>query len=185
MISGGVKMRKTKAFTLIEVMVSIFVFSIAMVGYMTFHAHSMSVLFDNESSQFAHTLAFNLIDELNAMSADSFKKFVDDSNTLNSTKKDSEITPTLFSNDFKKGPFTISDGDGYKFVRTVSIERYTDKTQSYAPDDSYLSTLYHVEVGVYWPKRGYGNIADCYEERGNTAACNSLTIPIVRSNRAY
>lgn len=178
-------MRKIKAFTLIEVMVSIFVFSIAMMGYMTFHAHSMSVLFDNESAQFAQALAFNLIDEINAMSADSFKKLVEESNALNADKKDSEITQSLFSNDFKHGPFTISDGDGYKFVRIISIEKYTTKTQTYAQDESYLSTLYHVEVGVYWPKRGHGDVADCYEQRSDTAKCNSLRIPIVRSNRSY
>ena len=35
-------MRKTKAFTLIEVMISIFIFTTAMLGYMSFHAHLFS-----------------------------------------------------------------------------------------------------------------------------------------------
>ena len=71
-------MRKIKAFTLIEVMISIFIFTTAMLGYMSFHAHSMSVIFDNESAQFAHALAFNLVDEINSMSYDSFGYMVGD-----------------------------------------------------------------------------------------------------------
>ena len=177
-------MRKNSAFTLIEVMISIFVFTTAMLGYMAFHAHSMSVLFDNESSQFAHALAFNLIDEINSMSAETFDNLIKNSGALGSTKEDSDITPSLFTSNFKKGPFTISEGDGYKFIRTVRIEKYTDRTSTFAPEESYLATLYHVEIGVYWPKRGSGNIDDCYKDRANPG-CNQLLIPLVRSNRAY
>ena len=68
-------MKKIKAFTLIEVMISIFIFTTSMLGYMAFHAHSMAMLFENESAQFAHSLAFDLVDEINAMSYDSFKNF--------------------------------------------------------------------------------------------------------------
>lgn len=180
-------MRKIKAFTLIEVMISIFIFTTAMLGYMSFHSYSMSVLFDNESAQFAHSLAFNLVDELNAMSYDSFAKFVaecgcvgdEDSHTI----KDSNMS-SLFSSDFKPSPFNLSSGDGYKFFRTLNVVKYTDKSQTYAINGTYLSTLYHVTVSVYWPKKGYGgDDVDCTSF--NDSKCNVVQIPLVRSNRAY
>lgn len=180
-------MRKNNAFTLIEVMISIFVFTTAMLGYMAFHGYSMSVLFDNESAQFAHSLAFNLVDEMNAMSYDSFKSFVEGCGCVgdSATKKDSAITSTLFGKDFQAGPFTLSDGDGYKFIRTVKVEKYSDKTQTYTQPGTYLSTLYHVTVSVYWPKKGNGDISDCFNNYGDGSKCNVVQIPLVRSNRAY
>ena len=76
-------MRKNRAFTLIEVMISIFIFTTSMLGYMAFHAHSMSVLFENESAQFAHALAFNLVEEFNSMSYDSFKALAGSGSVVN------------------------------------------------------------------------------------------------------
>lgn len=180
-------MRKIKAFTLIEVMISIFIFTTAMLGYMAFHAYSMSVLFDNESAQFAHSLAFNLVDEVNAMSYDSFKSFVEGCGCVgdSATKKDSAISSTLFGSNFKAGPFTLSENDGYKFIRTISVEKYSDKTQTYAQPGTYLSTLYHVTISVYWPKKGHGDITDCFDNYDDGSKCNFVQVPLVRSNRAY
>ena len=183
-------MRKIKAFTLIEVMISIFIFTTAMLGYMAFHAYSMSVLFDNESAQFAHSLAFNLVDEINAMSYDSFKKFVEECGCVgySNDQEDSGMT-SLFGTNFKPGPFTLSENDGYKFIRSVSVEKYTDKTKAYAMPGTYLSTLYHVTVNVYWPKKlkdGQTSVPDnCKNDYGDGSNCNKLAIPLVRSNRSY
>ena len=182
-------MRNIKAFTLIEVMISIFIFSTAMLGYMAFHAHSMSVLFDNESAQFAQSLAFNLVDEINAMSADSFDKFKDAFNGAHGTYKlDSDLS-SYFSSAFQSSPFNsfgekLSPGSTavpYRFYRKVLLDTYSNKTKTSVPQGSYLSTLYHVEVYVQWPKKEHPT-EDC-SSPASSDNCNSVLIPLVRSNR--
>lgn len=181
-------MKNIKAFTLIEVMVSIFIFSTAMLGYMAFHAHSMSVLFDNESAQFAHSLAFNLVDEIDAMSADSFDKFKDAFNGAHGTYKlDSDLS-SYFSSNFQSSPFNSFgeklSGEStapYRFYRKVLLDTYSNKTKTSVPMGSYLSTLYHVEVYVLWPKKEYPT-ANC-SDTSSSDKCNSVLIPLVRSNR--
>ncbi len=188
-------MRKIRAFTLIEVMISIFIFTTAMLGYMSFHAHSMSVLFDNESAQFAHSLAFNLVEEMNAMSYDDFFSLVSDKfcscdadkrvcNSCNNKVLADDTTLGLknyFGADYSSNPFMIVKGaESYRFYRFVSIVRYKDKTPAFVQDGSYLSTLFHVLIEVRWPKRGHGD-HDCtnYDE----GACDKIEIPLVRSIR--
>lgn len=178
-------MRKFKAFTLIEVMVSIFVFSSAMVGFMAFHAHTMAVLFENESAQFAHSLAFNLIDEINAMSYDSFKEF-----TSITTWTDDKTIEDKFGDNFKSSPFNSfgeqKDSGNYLFCRALKVSTYAKETQVYVQEGTYLSTLYHVEVRVAWPKKEYPN-HKCSTGTNNfdSAMCNSITIPLVRSAEDY
>lgn len=181
-------MRNIKAFTLIEVMVSIFIFSTAMLGYMAFHAHSMSVLFDNESAQFAQSLAFNLVDEINAMSADSFDKFKDAFKGSYGTYKLDKDLSSYFSSAFQSSPFNsfgekLSDSStaSYRFYRKVLVDTYSNKTKVNAPAGSYLATLYHVEVYVVWPKKEYPN-QDCSVQMSSDK-CNTVLIPLVRSNR--
>lgn len=189
-------MRKIKAFTLIEVMISIFIFTTAMLGYMSFHAYSASVLFDNESAQFAHSLAFNLVDEINSMSYESFFKLTSNDAdkggfafSRNTKIFDWEVKAKdsdLFGTDFAVSPFNIfgkhDENASYRFYRAIRIDSYTNKTQTYAQTGSYLSTLYHVDVLVFWPKKGYPD-ADC--SNYNETACNMLSIPIVRSNEDF
>ena len=191
-------MRKIKAFTLIEVMISIFIFTTAMLGYMAFHAHSMEVLFDNESAQFAHALAFNLVDEINSMSYESFGYMVGDETTTpkkpgyvgTEFKPDSVMQkPELFGPNFIASPFNVlgeqDDSGPYRFYRVVSADKYSNKTQTYAQQGTFLATLYHVEVKVYWPKKDAAdptmNCSSPYDE----TQCNVITVPLVRSNHKY
>lgn len=189
-------MRKIKAFTLIEVMISIFVFTTAMLGYMAFHAHSMAVVFDNESAQFAHALAFNLVDEINAMSFESFGDLVGDQTSTpvktalvgTSSQLDTVMTNSkLFGDKFLASPFNIlgaQDSTGpYRFYRAVRADSYANKTQTYTQPGTFLSTLYHVDITVYWPKKGYPDV-NCFSNYSE-AACNYLSIPLVRSNHKY
>ena len=175
-------MKKTKAFTLIEVMISIFIFTTAMLGYMAFHAHSMSVLFDNESAQFAHSLAFNLIEEINAMSANDFKVLV--SGIIgdgDEGESGDSILTTYFGTDYRTSPFYVVENseNSYKFYRFIKVTKYKTATHISVTNNSFLSTLYEVEVSVRWPKRGHGD-KDCnsYDER----ECTQIAIPLVRSN---
>ena len=176
-------MRKIKAFTLIEVMISIFIFTTAMLGYMSFHAHSMSVIFDNESAQFAHALAFNLIDEINSMEYDDFATLTEASS---SQKSDNELnlnSAAYFGTNYKVSPFKMTDADSYRFYRYVKSTKYTEMTGVSAMEGQFLATLYHVEVSVYWPKRGYGS-EDCKNNTSNfETKCNEIVVPLVRSNK--
>ena len=178
-------MRKNRAFTLIEVMISIFIFTTSMLGYMAFHAHSMSVLFENESAQFAHALAFNLVEEFNSMSYDSFKALAGSGSVVNlqeSTLQDEKY----FGSNYPISPFYMTGSASYPFYRNIVIAPYSMATGNYAVGGTYLSTLYQVKVSVYWPKMGHGE----YQCTNSGAAgfddnCNSLTIPLVRSNRNH
>mgnify|MGYP003571299846 CR=1 FL=1 len=174
-------MSKIKAFTLIEVMISIFIFTTAMIGYMAFHAHSMSVIFDNESAQFAHSLAFNLVEEINSMSYKDFAKLVENtgSQQLDTFLKGN----SYFGDNFGVSPFYMTDTLSYKFNRYIKSTKYTDMTGTFAQTGTFTATLYHVEVSVYWPKRGFGTV-DCTSSLQNfETKCNEIRIPIVRSNK--
>jgi len=185
-------MRRIKAFTLIEVMVSIFIFTTAMLGYMAFYAHSMSVIFDNESAQFAHALAFNLVEEINSMS---YKDFNELAKKTSSKKKDSEVFPNnaehYFGTTYGVSPFCLAQYDTdnsckiYKFNRYIITQKYASEEVSgvFVMPGTFLSTLYEVRVTVYWPKRGYGT-EDCGPSTsGIDVKCNSVTFPLVRSNK--
>ena len=177
-------MKKIKAFTLIEVMISIFVFSSAMLGFMAFHAHTMAVLFENESAQFAHALVFNMVDEINAMSYDSFQAF-----TSKTTWTDDKDLKSLFGADFKESPFNsfgkqTTQVENYRFYRALKVDTYANQTQAYVQSGTYFSTLYHVEVRVAWPKREYPT-QDCSTSGYTTAKCNTISIPLVRSDEKY
>ena len=176
-------MRKIKAFTLIEVMISIFIFSTAMLGYMAFHAHSMSVLFDNESAQFAHSLAFNLVEEINSMSYKDYAKLVEKTSQAQPQLDNFLNTSAYFGEKFGVSPFYMTDTTSYRFNRYIKTTKYTDLTGVYAQDGTFTSTLYHTEVSVYWPKRGYGG-ENCTANMQNfETKCNEIRIPIVRSNK--
>ena len=170
-------MRKIKAFTLIEVMISIFIFTTSMLAYMSFHSHAMSVLFDNESAQFAHSLAFNLIEEMNAMSAKDFKSLVEEVGEGGSAL-DTLLT-NYFGNTYHTSPFSITDSGSYKFYRSISVTKYDAATHVSVMNGSFLSTLYEVDVEVRWPKRGKGSEScETYDERN----CNKMFVPLVRPN---
>ena len=175
-------MRKTKAFTLIEVMISIFIFTTAMLGYMSFHAHSMSVLFDNESAQFAHSLAFNLIEELNAMNAKDFKAVVEaigEGGTATDTLLSNYLGNTYHTSPFNLVKFEGSSG-AYQFYRVIEVTKYATATHTSVPENSFKSTLYEVNVSVHWPKHGQG-AENC--ETYNETKCNRISIPLVRPNQ--
>lgn len=178
-------MNKIKAFTLMEVMVSIFIFSTSMLGFMAFHAHSMAVLFENESAQMAHSMAFNMVDEINAMAYDSFHSFVAKSNEwLN----DWEVED-LLGDTFKSSPFNsfgkkvaTSSAEPYKFYRAIEVTSYSSQTGTYVQEGTYLSTLYQIEIRVAWPKKEKPN-ANCDSSNYSTAKCNSVSIPLIRSDK--
>lgn len=175
-----------KAFTLLEVMVSIFIFTTSMLGYMAFNAYAQTALFESDSTQFASALAFNLIDELNSISCDAFKQYFTDSTSPKLVNDrpylDSEISSTMknaLGNNFKVGPHSLSVDDSYKFYRKIEIETYQHVTNRYVLPRAYLNKLYHIRVGVFWPKFGNGG-TDC--SNFDEDKCNVVYAYLVRSN---
>lgn len=175
-------MKRFKAFTLIEVMISIFVFSSAMLGFMAFHAHTMSVMLENELNQFGHALAFNLLDEINAAPNDLFIKL---ERTYQWAPDKDLATAQFFGEDFKASPFNsfgiqTTSTENYRFYRFFQVRKYSEVTKIYVQNGTHLSTLYQVEVGVFWPKRENPDY-DCSSR--DTTHCESVIVPLVRSDK--
>jgi len=70
-------MKNYYGFTLIEVVVAIFVFSSGMMAFMAYHARANTMIFETESSQIAHALGLNLIEEINSMTPARFSELAD------------------------------------------------------------------------------------------------------------
>jgi prepilin-type N-terminal cleavage/methylation domain-containing protein len=177
-----------KAFTLMEVMVAIFVFSSGMLGYMAYHARVNSIMFENESAQIAHGLALNLAEEINSMTPERFHD-LSEGISLDSHNFDSFIHQYIDSlrddggNPVNVGPFDSrgkpgSDGLNYSFYRYIKISTYDTETGSFNPDPSLFGKMRNVDVVVAWPYRGHGS------EKCNTInkfdKCNYLTVSVVK-----
>ncbi|MBP5406734.1 prepilin-type N-terminal cleavage/methylation domain-containing protein [bacterium] len=192
-------MKKIKAFTLIEVMVSIFVFSSAMIGFMAFHVYTKSVLFEQEMFQVANALASNMLEEINAMSYSGFrehfitnaplKEWREDKEFVDSNGESSGTSSGAFGKGFVASPFNSfgkpspDANDNYRFYRAVKVTAYAERTQRFVQKGTYLSTLYEVEVRVAWPKSDYP--AHSCDKSGFNDKCESITIPLIRSAENY
>ena len=177
-------MRKKEAgFTLLEVMVAIFVFTSGMMAFMSYHARANTMVFETESAQIAHSIAIDLAQEVSSLTPERFRQLFEET-TINygAIYQDSNIA---YFNSFPTGPFDswgkplngTASGD-YLYYRMVKFDTYEGMTDIDVPDTSQLGRLRHFEVIVAWPLKGYGTI------RCNSvgkAECNYLTIPIVKS----
>ena len=97
----------------------------------------------------------------------------------------------LFGDKFLGSPFNIlgtahvSDSESYRFYRVVRADSYANKTQTYTQQGTFLSTLYQVDVSVYWPKKSAEDPKmNCFANYSEDQ-CNYISIPLVRSNHKY
>jgi len=176
-----------KAFTLLEVIVSLFVFSTGMLAYMSYHVRANEVMFENESAQIAHSLALNLAEEIVAMEPKDFYELSKDREDGNSTWLD-----TIFfdSEDKSAGPFDSrgkpgSNGENFQFYRFLRFSTYDKETDTFNPAPSIFGKLRHVEIIVSWPFKQHGaNTDKCgtvsYFMSNSNQYCNYITIPVVR-----
>ncbi len=176
-----------KGFTLLEVMVSIFIFSSGMLAYMAYHSKVNSMVFDNESSKIAHSLALNLAEEMMSMSSEDYYELSKDKENGNSIWMDN----ILFDSDENMaGPFDSrgkpgSSGDKFQFYRFIRFSTYDIETDTYNPAPSLYGKLRHFDIIVAWPFKQYGEHTNkCgdsnYITSNSNIYCNFLSIPVVR-----
>jgi len=177
-------MNKFRAFTMIEVMIAIFIFSTGMFAFMAYHARANAMMFDNESSQIAHSLAINLAEEINSLTMED-SRALSEAGCLQSGAicSDGSLS-NFFSGSFIGGPFDsfgkpVGGGSDqpFMFYRLVTMRTYNDITQSSNPAISQLGLLRHFEVIVAWPSRDHPGFSCDNVGYGN---CYYVTIPVVK-----
>ncbi|HPS31107.1 MAG TPA: prepilin-type N-terminal cleavage/methylation domain-containing protein [bacterium] len=177
-------MKKYSGFTLIEVMVSIFIFSSGMMAFMAYHARANSMIYDTESSQIAHALGLNLAEEINSMTPERLIELCDNSGiTYDAIYQDANLSH-FFNQEgtFVVGPFDSwgqpgAAGQQYMFYRMLKINKYTNMTDTAYVETSQYNRLRHIEVIISWPMKGYGSL-QCNSE--GKVGCNYLHIPLVK-----
>lgn len=181
-------MKKVYGFTLIEIMISIFIFSSGMMAFMAYHARANSMIFETESSQIAHSIALNLIEEINSMTPARFSLLADkernSSLVYDSINSDSALAH-LFDQSFVVGPFDAwgkplggTPNESFMFYRMIKITTYGAMTDAAFPATSQFSRLRHVEVITAWPKKASGSVKCSDISHPND--CNYLYIPLVK-----
>lgn len=175
-----------KGFTLLEVMIAIFVFSTGMMAFMTYHSRANTMIFETESAQIAHSIAVNLAQEVSSMTPERFREVCEESGiTHGAIYQDSNLSYYFDQGgEFAVGPFDAwgkplngAVSGKYLFYRMLKINTYNNMTDSSNPETSQLARLRHFEVIVSWPLKGHGSV------RCNSvgkAQCNYIIIPIVK-----
>ena len=183
-------MKNYYGFTLIEVVVAIFVFSSGMMAFMAYHARANTMIFETESSQIAHALGLNLIEEINSMTPARFSELAD--NEKNGGLAYGAIYTDAFlktyfdqGGSFVSGPFDswgkplgASASEQYMFYRFVIINTYGAMSDKSFPATSQFNRLRHVEIIISWPKKGHGS-RKC-DSVSYINECNYLSIPLVK-----
>jgi len=164
--------QQNKGFTLLEVMMSIFVFMIGMIGFVKFQIRSSEMIFDNESAQIAHSLAFNLLEDIDSMDPEKLRDMLKSVASNTSDFPDSALSAWMTkdsTNTFSSGPynsFGLADsGSGYKFYRRVSVQKYASNAIAgsgfYTQKNSPYDLLRQINVYVLWPRREYAGSSKC------------------------
>lgn len=176
----------TKAFTLIEVMISLFVFSTGMLAFMAYHARANSMMFENESSLIAHSLALNLAEEINSLSPEDTRDLCDVACfSSGGTCQDALIANNLDKGgSFASGPFDSwgkplggSPNETFMFYRLILMSTYSQMTQTSNSENTQLGLLRHFEVVAAWPRKAFPSLK-C-SSLGNPD-CNYVRVPVVK-----
>lgn len=177
-------MKNTRGFTLLEVMIAIFVFSTGMMAFMAYHARANSMMFENESSQIAHSLALNLAEEISSLSSEDIRDLSEAACFASGgTCQDANIGIYFDrGGSFITGPFdswgkpTTTDGT-FMFYRLILMRTYDEMTQTSNPEQSQFGLLRHFDVYAAWPSRA-GATTKCSSL--GVANCNYIRIPIIK-----
>jgi len=179
-------MKRYAGFTLLEVMVAIFIFSSGMMAFMAYHARANTMIFDTESSQIAHALGLNLVEEISSMTPARFIELCDNSGiTYGAIYQDANLSHYFDQGDtFVVGPFDAwgkplggDPSEPYMFYRMLKINTYTSMTDTSYVETSQFNRLRHVDVIISWPLRGHSS-TKCNSE--GKQECNYLYIPVVK-----
>lgn len=179
-------MKRRSGFTLIEVLISIFIFSSGMLAFMAYHARANTMIFNSESSQIAHSLGLNLAEEINSMTPARFLELCDNSGiTYDAIYQDANLSIYFDQGgSFVVGPFDAwgkplggDPSEQYMFYRMLRINTYENMTDTAHVETSQFARLRHIEVIISWPMKGYGS-TKCNSE--GKPGCNYLYIPVVK-----
>lgn len=177
-------MKRYCGFTLIEVVVSIFIFSSGMMAFMAYHARANTMIFDTESAQIAHALGLNLTEEINSMTPERFLELCDKSGiTYDAIYQDANLSIYFDQGGtFVVGPFDSwgkpeASGQQYMFYRMLKINTYANMTDASYVATSQFNRLRHIEVIISWPMKGHGS-TQCNSE--GKVGCNYLYIPLIK-----
>lgn len=184
-------MKKNKGFTLLEVVISLFIFSSGMMAFMAYHAKANSLAFDNESSQTAHALALNLSEEINSMTPERFFLLTENESVVKGaytfdymlvqyidSLRDDSGTPVNVSPFDSFGKPGASSTGIFNYWRFIRINTYDSETDTFNPDPSLYGKLRQVDVIVSWPFKDKGAV-QC-NQIDKFDSCNYLTIPVVK-----
>lgn len=187
------EIRQNKGFTLLEVMMSIFVFMIGMIGFVKFQIRSSEMIFDNESAQIAHTLAFNLLEDIDSMDSQKLRDMLDSIGGTTSDFPDSTLAEWMSTDAttaFSSGPynsFGLADNSaGFKFYRRVSVQKYASNAIAgsgfYTQKNSPYDLLRQINVYVLWPRREYAGSTKCTNMSDSNFAteCQVVKLSLLR-----
>jgi len=175
-----------EGFTLLEVMISIFVFSTGMLAFMAYHARANAIMFENESAQTAHSIALNMAEDINSMSAEDIRELSQaPCFASGGTCQDANIAYYLDkSGSYQYGPYDAwgkplngATTGSYLFYRLILMGSYNDVTQTSNFATSHLGLLRHFDIFTAWPRKGSPDVR-C-SSLGNQF-CNYVRIPIIK-----
>ena len=173
-----------KGFTLIEVMIAIFIFSTGMMAFMAYHARANSMMFENESSLIAHSLALNLAEEINSLSPQDTRLLCEAGCFASGgTCQDALISHLLLGSttsgpyDSWGKPISGAADQTYMFYRLILMDTYSEMTQTSNASNTQLGLLRHFQVITAWPRKESPTIKCDSLGFGN---CNYVTVPVVK-----
>lgn len=174
-------------FTLLEVLISIAVFSIGLLAYMTYQGRTSSMLFDTESSIIASSLAVEIAEEINSMAEVDFLAVITAAgDPLPNDWLDDDANFKAFSPllNFTSGPFDsfgnpVADGETPMFYRKLRIRTYDNLSGVDHPENSPLDVLRIIEVVVGWNQKDSPPSLQC-----NTMpmpnGCNEIRLMVIK-----
>ncbi|MCK5807710.1 hypothetical protein KAH37_01865 [bacterium] len=156
---------KSTAFTMLEIMTALVIFSGSMMAYLGYQSSVARVLYDAQSSSTAGTLAEDLVESINAMDIVEFNNLIL-STPMDLIQSDNDIA--LYVRNLRDGgdavaftgPFTSegkplhdagATGNGL-FYRSIRINTYGAETNNsgFTIDQLYFY-FYHIEIIISWP----------------------------------
>ena len=187
------------AFTIIEIMTALVIFSGSMLAYLGYQASVSKVLYDAQSASMAGHLAEDFVQAIDTLDNEAFKNLVE-SFPLDNIMSDNSINsstvlirsfqnPTTDTDAFT-GPFTplgiplygsSAPGNGL-FFRHIRINTYGAETNnSGLTIEQLYFYYYHVEIIVSWPRTNAPPATRC-TALTNTQ-CDQLHIHFLRGTR--
>lgn len=185
----------SRAFTIMEIMTALVIFSGSMLAYLGYQASVAKVLYDAQSTTLAGHIADDLVQAIDLMDSVEFQDLVDNT-PMDAIQSDNDVA--LFIKNLRNladtpvttGPFTAqgaplavagATGPSY-FHRHIRINTYGAETNTSGLTVEQLwFYYYHVEVIVSWPKAGAALTTNCSDL--STAGCDRLNIHFMKGTR--